>query len=107
MIILTIHISTLLLLAFRIMLFSVRGQRRPLIAWLAYLLMVAAFAEAILAGSGISAAPGWPVLLLELALTLAIYCHGGNVAELFKPTEPGARLGRWLCWSPRNKKVNP
>lgn len=103
MMILTLHIICLLLLAFRIMLFGGRGRRRPLIASLAYALMVAAFAEAIQSGFGITQPPEWTGLLLELAFTLAIYCHGGNVAELFKPKDRGSRLGRLLCWSPRGK----
>lgn len=99
---LIIHITTLLALAFRIMLFTGHGRRRPVIAWLAYLIMVAAFTEAVLAATGITLPPGWGGLLLELALTLAVYCHAGNVAELFKPTS-GSRLGKWLCWSSKNK----
>lgn len=97
---LILHIITLLALAFRIMLFTGHGRRRPVIAWLAYAIMVGAFAEAILAATGHSPAPGWPGLVLELALALAIYCHGGNVAELFKTSDRGSRLGKWLCWSP-------
>lgn len=100
MMILALHITCLLLLAFRIMLFGGRGRRRPVIASLAYALMVAAFAEAIQAGFGMTQPPGWTGLLLELAFTLAVYCHQGNVAELFKPRDRGSRLGRLLCWSP-------
>lgn len=94
---LIIHIIILLVLAFRIMLFTGRGRRRPVIAWLAYITMVAAFTEVIFAATGTSQAPGAAGLLLEFVLALAIYCHGGNVAELFKSSD-GSRLGRWLCW---------
>lgn len=107
MILLIVHIACLLALAFRIMLFSGYGCRRPVIAWLAYAIMVAAFADAVLAGFGLAPTPGWAGLLLELALTLAIYCHGGNVAELFKTTDHGTRLSKWLCWSPNKHKVTP
>lgn len=94
-----IHIIILLALAFRIMLFAHRGRRRPVIAWLAYVIMVAAFTESVLAATGNASPPALPALIVEFAFALALYCHGGNVAELYKPSS-GSRLGRWLCWSP-------
>lgn len=94
-----IHIIILLALAFRIMLFAHRGRRRPVIAWLAYVIMVAAFTESVLAATGNSAPPGIAGIMLEFFLALAVYCHRGNVAELFKSPD-NSRLGRWLCWSP-------
>lgn len=103
MIILAIHIICLLLLAFRIMLFGSRGQRRPVIAVFAYVLMSAAFVEAVQAAFGMTYPPSTLSLLLEIALTLAIYCHGGNVAELFKPKGYQSRLSQLLCWSPKTK----
>ncbi|MBU3823458.1 MAG: phage holin family protein [Candidatus Oceanisphaera merdipullorum] len=103
MIILAIHIICLLLLAFRIMLFGSRGQRRPVIAVLAYVLMSAALVEAVQAAFGMTYPPSTLSLLLEIALTLAIYCHGGNVAELFKPKGYQSRLSQLLCWSPKTK----
>lgn len=103
MIILAIHIACLLLLAFRIMLFGARGQRRPIIAALAYAIMVAAFSEAVRAGFGMTPAPSKLNLLLEIAFTLAVFCHQGNIAELFKPKGCKSKLSQVLCWSPKSK----
>lgn len=99
---LVMHIIILLALAFRIMLFTRPGKRRPVIAWLAYIIMIAAFTDAIFAATGITTPPTWAGIMLEGALTLAVYCHSGNVAELFKSSD-GSKLGRWLCWSPKKK----
>ena len=107
MIILTIHVITLLLLAFRIMLFGSRGRRRPIIATLAYVLTVAAFTGAIQAGFGIVPPPSLLSMALEIALTIAVFCHRGNVAHLFKPQGCQSKLSQLLCWSPKNKKVTP
>ncbi|MDO6525444.1 phage holin family protein [Motilimonas sp. 1_MG-2023] len=106
MIILTIHIVTLLMLAFRIMLFSTRSRRRPVIAWLAYVLMCAAFVEAVQALFGMKPPPSVFNLIIEVALTLAVFCHGGNIAHLFKPQGYQSKLSQLLCWSAKNKKVH-
>lgn len=107
MIILILHITCLLLLAFRIMLFGSRGSRRPIIAGLAYALMIAAFSEAVRVIFGMTPAPSKLSLMLEIAFTLAVFCHKGNVAELFKPKGCTSKLSKLLCWSPKNKKATP
>ena len=105
MIILSIHVITLLLLAFRIMLFGARGRRRPIIAMLAYMLMVASFTGAIQAGFGVVPPPSLLSVVLEIALTIAVFCHHGNVAHLYQPQGCKSRLSKMLCWSPKRKKV--
>lgn len=107
MIITTVHIACMLLLGFRIMLFGARNRRRPIIATLAYVLMIAALVEAVQLTFGIVPPPSLLSLIPELTLTLAVYCHGGNLAQLFKPEGEKSALSKLLCWSPQKNKVTP
>lgn len=107
MIITIVHIACMLLLGFRIMLFGTRNRRRPIIATLAYVLMIAALVEVVQLVFGIVPPPTLLNLIPEITLTLAVYCHGGNLAQLFKPEGRQSALSKLLCWSPQKKKVTP
>lgn len=97
------HIAILLLIAFRIMLFTRKGRHKPIISLLAYIIMVSAMTEAIVhVSSPIAISLGQ--VTMEAALALALVAHHGNVAELFKATGADSKLSRILCWTNQPKR---
>jgi hypothetical protein len=71
----------------RLILFARSGAtHRPWASTLAYLLIVAFGAIAVLAAFGMAPAISWPQLLINMVLVAALFSVGGNVVELFRPT---------------------
>lgn len=70
----------------RLILFARSGAtHRPWASALAYLMIVAFGAMAVLTVFGMAPAISWPQLVLNLVLAAAVFSVGGNVVELFRP----------------------
>ncbi|TCP13764.1 putative 3TM holin [Crenobacter luteus] len=61
------------------------GTHRPWASALAYLLIVAFGAIALLALFGRAPAIGWPQLVINMVVIAALFSVDGNVIELFRP----------------------
>lgn len=99
-----IYCILLAVIAFRIMLFTRFGVRKPIISWLAYLVMIAALIKIIMIVMCQSKTPEFTEVIIAAALALAMVSHHGNLAELFKATADGPRCLRWLSYTPKKRK---
>ncbi|MDM3430856.1 phage holin family protein [Citrobacter sp. Cb023] len=73
------------LIAIRLLFFSKNGKRhRPAVAWMAYMMILAAGFTAfrILYGKYLQVDPG--ELMLNIAICIAVWRSGGNLAKVFQ-----------------------
>lgn len=98
-----IYVTLLIVIAFRILLFTRFGARKPVISWLAYSLMIAAFVQVIMVATGVFEAVSFSEVVITAALALALLAHGGNLAHLFKASEQSPWPLRWLSYTPKKK----
>lgn len=84
--------------AIRLILFARAGStHRPYASLLAYLLIVATGALALLILFGLVHGTSWPQLLINAVFTAALWAVRGNVVELFRHVDPYAADCRLLA----------
>lgn len=100
----TLSLAAAMYTAARLLLFT-RGQRlyRPWASLLAYCLIVACAALAILLATGHGSDSIWPQTAINVVLALAVASTGGNIVALFCPDggnrqHPVLRLLRKETW---------
>lgn len=77
--------------ALRLILFARAGStHRPYASLLAYLLIVATGAMALLILFGLARGTSWPQLVINAVFTTALWAVRGNVVELFRRVDPYA-----------------
>ncbi|WP_137936112.1 phage holin family protein [Chitinivorax sp. B] len=77
----------------RLLLYTRRSVHRPWASVLAYGLSVALAAQVVMPLWGVPVVTGWPQLLINSLLCLAILAVGGNVVDLFRPADADQHSG--------------